>query len=936
MTDNRQERRDAILEHALELLPVDRGVYLAEACGEDIALRAEIEDLLAANERMSSVFLDNSASVPLLPIAHPPALASGDVLSARFEVEALIGTGGMGEVYRARDRLLNRYVALKMLAPAADLRARLEREARAVSALAHPHICSLYDLESDGAQHFLVMEYLEGETLADRLRRGHLPYPEWWRIADELTEALAYAHRCGIVHRDLKPGNVMLTDAGVKLLDFGLAKRSAHFSLESAKPDALRLASFVTATGMIFGTVSYMSPEQAEGQAVDARSDLFSFGCVLYEMVTGRQAFPGNSPISILGAILRGEPQPVRELAPLAPAGFEQLIARCLRKNPKERFRNVEDLRQVLAQLQPGMRPRRRFLNVLPAGPRAVAWILAVVLLIAATGILLYLRPITNIAAGLPNKNTRLNMLATFDGEGYDPALSPDGKMIAYAAEEQGRIDLFVSRVAGGGRVRLTNDDARESSPCFSPDGERIAFSRIDTVSRAREIWILPALGGNAVRVLRDATDPAWAPDGSRLAFIAQGGGRGNILATAASDGSDFRILCPTDARYPSLRHPSWSHDGTRVVFVRSSGGALAELWIASLTGSPPQPLFPTPQGHFSDDPVFTSDGRAIIYDSNRAGTTNLWMASLNGRQTVRLTTGPGPDSFPTVSRNGSIAFISSRHREAIILFQPANGASKQLLTHLDILWAPAFSPDGRQLAFTRAERDGSWDIWTSSLDGTGQRRLTSGAPPKIYPRFTPDGAYVLYQTWTSGPNRIWRVATGGGAPTPVTPENENDEYGDVSPDGQSLAFARTEGALTRVFIGPFGGGPAKPLTPNASTLPRWSPDGHWIAFSGGRSHSTGGIFVVRQDGTELRRLSETGSWPVWWPDGKRVAYLGVSSDGTQEIRTVDVATGVSELLRGLRFRATNAPFDISRDGAFIATSDVVQVSSEIWLLEPQ
>jgi serine/threonine-protein kinase len=210
-----------------------------------------------------------------------------------------------------------------------------------------------------------------------------------------------------------------------------------------------------------------MSAEQAEGHAVEARSDLCRFGCVLYEMVTGRQAFPGNSPISILGAILRGEPQPVRELAPLAPAGFEQLIARCLRKNPEERFQNVEELRQVLAQLQPGMRPHRRFWNPLPAGLRGVAWVVAVVLLIAAAGILLYLRPVTNIAASLPNKNTHLNLLATFDGEGYDPALSPDGKMIAYASEEQGRIDLFVSRVAGGGRVRLTNDDARESSPCF-------------------------------------------------------------------------------------------------------------------------------------------------------------------------------------------------------------------------------------------------------------------------------------------------------------------------------------------------------------------------------------------------------------------------------------------------------------------------------------
>jgi hypothetical protein len=317
----------------------------------------------------------------------------------------------------------------------------------------------------------------------------------------------------------------MLTAAGVKLLDFGLAKRSGHFSLEPSKQGA----SFATATGMIYGTVSYMSPEQAEGQPVDARSDLFSFGCVLYAMVTGRQAFPGNSPISILGAILRGEPQPVRELAARA-SGMRGIDRAVSPQKPEERFQDVEELRQALTQLQPGRLPNRRFLNPVTTGLRRLAWISAVVLMIATAGILFYLRPVTNINAGLPNKNTHLNLLATFDGEGYDPALSPDGKMIVYAAEEQGRIDLFVSRVAGGGRVRVTNDDARESSPCFhrmvsgSPSAGPIA-SAGRGISISCQPWGQCGSHPQCDRSRGRRTDPA---------SLCSAGGSGNILATAA------------------------------------------------------------------------------------------------------------------------------------------------------------------------------------------------------------------------------------------------------------------------------------------------------------------------------------------------------------------------------------------------------------------
>jgi len=298
----------------------------------------------------------------------------------------------------------------------------------------------------------------------------------------------------------------------------------------------------------------------------------------------------------------------------------------------------------------------------------------------------------------------------------------------------------------------------------------------------------------------------------------------------------------------------------------------------------------------------------------------------------VRITTGSGPDENPSIARDGTITFLNSRFREGLFLYDLVSGSSRELVSHSAYLWGPAFSPDGNDIAFSRSEVDGSWHIWIVSINGGPAQRLTSGTVPEIYPRFTPDGKWLIYFTWAQ-PNRIWKIPRAGGVADPITPSrNEDDAYADVSPDGRWLAFARTEGDMTRVYIAPFEGGEVRMLTRSPSTVPRWSPDGRQIAFSPVRSYD-GGVFIIATDGSGERRLTDTGGWPVWWPDGKQIAYLTVGPDGNEQVRVIPAAGGASKVLEGLEFLGTNYPIDLSPNNG-LARSNSVHLSSEIWLLQ--
>jgi Tol biopolymer transport system component len=445
----------------------------------------------------------------------------------------------------------------------------------------------------------------------------------------------------------------------------------------------------------------------------------------------------------------------------------------------------------------------------------------------------------------------------------------------------------------------------------------------------------MPTFGGDVATVMQRAGDMAWSPDGRHVAFIHRPRPTEPVaLVTAAIDGSDSRVLLRGDGAYPFVRGPSWSPDGRTIAVVRSTGGIAAEIWLVPVAGSSARRLSADPPAIFSDEPCFTPDGRGIVHSSNRGGSVNLWFLPVDGGPPTRITTGPGPDESPSVAGDGRVVFASARWRNALVLHQLSTAGSRVLLTHAPYIWAPAFSPDGREIAFSRAEIDGSWHLWGVTIDGSRPRQITASAAGELYPRFTPDGQWLLFHSWNT-PHVISRTRrTGLESRVLTTSPGIGDAFADVSPDGRTMVFARSTGRAETLFTASAIGGPAKQLSATPGSVPRWSPDGRHVAFSGDRTFA-GGIYVVRADGTGERRLSAMGGWPVWWPDGQRIGFLVVGINGDQEIHVIAASGGKPEKIPGPRYSGTNMPFDVSPDGAAIVTSNAVHVSTELWLLEP-
>ena len=455
-------------------------------------LRREVESLLVSDQQAES-FLES----PVLEVAAeamatqgPPSLV-GRILGP-YQILSVLGAGGMGEVYKAKDTRLNRTVAIKILprhlSERADLRQRFEREARALASLSHPHICPIHDIGKEDGIDFLVMEYLEGETLAGRLRKGALPLEQALQYAVEIAQALDEAHRHGVIHRDLKPGNVMLTKSGAKLLDFGLAKQQVLSPLArgtTAGQTATEIES-LTEEGMILGTLEYMAPEQVQGKPADARTDIFALGVVVYEMATGKKAFQGESKASLAAAILTSDPVPITRIQPSAPIALERSLGKCLNKDPEERWQSARDLagelKWILEDLansgtSAASKTQREDGQKAPRAKRATRLVgIAAALALAAAGALWFY--FARIAQSLPPM--KVSRVTSYPGLETEPALSPDGKMVAFVwnGENQDNRDIYVKLVDEGVPVRLTHDPADDRSPTWSPDGRLIAFRR--------------------------------------------------------------------------------------------------------------------------------------------------------------------------------------------------------------------------------------------------------------------------------------------------------------------------------------------------------------------------------------------------------------------------------------------------------------------------
>jgi Tol biopolymer transport system component len=854
-----------------------------------------------------------------------------------YELLASLGAGGMGEVYRARDTRLERDVALKMLprelGDHPQLRERFEREARTISQLNHPHICTVYDFGEQDGTGYLVMELVEGETLAARIARGPLPLADVLRYGIQIAEALDRAHRTGIVHRDLKPANIMLAKGGVKLLDFGLARSIGvrHAGQDAPTEKAL------TGEGTLVGTLPYMSPEQLHGLELDARSDLFAFGAVLYEMVTGRRAFSAPSSASLIAQILEHTPPAPSELERIVPPSLEQLILSCLEKDRDSRFQCAADVAHQLRWIpKPSAVPAPASgETTAPRRRRRVSAAALVLVVSAAAAMTAYrlARPAPSAFAA-----ARFTQL-TFDaGEEGEPSLAPDGKMFAFVRETEGNLDVFLQRIDGRSAINLTGDSkADDSQPAFSPDGTQVAFR---SERDGGGIFVMGATGESVRRVSDKGFNPSWSPDGRELLFSAQRArdpaivyGIRNVYVADVASGST-RLLSNKE----DLMQPVWSPHGHRIAYWTARHGN-RDIMTIDRSGRAETVTSITSDTAIDWNPIWSSDGGHLYFCSDRDGSMNVWRIAVDEKsgkakgvpEPVRV---PGRDiGFISLSADGRRLLYQSATTSGALIrlrFDPA----KERLTEDP---APLFhgsltmrylsaSPDGRWIAFT--VRGGQEDVNVMAADGSGMRQLTNDEARDRGVAWWPDGSRIVFYSNRKGAYDAWTIRPDGGGLTRLTAFKDGVNFPLVSPDQTKLAVVGDLGPGGIVSLA----GPL-PATKPATTLPdlpggrfmpqSWSPDGTLLA---GAPYGSVGLHVYSlETGTVTPLVADART--AAFVDARRLLFV----DTQRRVGVADVVTRQVRIIGSLP--ATNGRFD--RGAIAMSSTSIVAVSSnresDIW-----
>ncbi len=886
-------------------------------------------------------------------------IATGTKLGP-YEIQSPLGAGGMGEVYRARDTRLDRTVAIKVLNSQlvvnAELRARFEREAKIISQLQHAHICVLHDVGHQDGTDFLVMEYLEGETLADRLKKGPLATEQLLKIATEIADALEKAHRAGVVHRDLKPGNVMLTKSGAKLLDFGLAKPLAASAATGGKGSgsasvlaaaltspspAASPASPLSTRGTVVGTVQYMSPEQVQGIEADARSDIFAFGAMLFEMATGKRAFEGKTQGSIVGQILAVEPPPVSTLAPATPQALDRLIRNCLEKDPDERIQTAHDVKldlRTIAAEKVADRAAASDQATRAGGRQWMAWLAAVgaaAVLGAVGAALLYHRP-----QSAPSIRTSIN--------------PPPNTLF-----------------------RLTGDAA--GSPVLSPDGKLIAFTAAGTQGNL-EIWVRPlnSLEAHPIEGTFDAYFPFWSPDSRSLGFFIGG----KLRRVDLNGGAPIDVA---DAQQG--RGGTWGPGGVIVFSPQPS----APLMKVSATGGTPEPLTKLdPAQHTSHRfPVFLPDGKHLLYlainhDTSKAANDAVYYASLDGRENRLLLHAQSNALYAS-------GFLLFARGDKVLAqsFDPANGELKRdpqpvasgviddpSTWHMDVsatedgllvyssgaigdmqlVWLDRsgkdagvaadnlrnlsfarLSPQGDRLALQMDSGAGSTDIWVLDLARGVRTRLTFGSFANNLPTWSRDGKWIYYGSMRNGRMNLFRRSTdGSGAEESLFPGDHDVWPSDISPDGKVVLLYELVNHKNSVWALPLAE-PSKPwkIAEDGSNA-SFSPDGRYVAYHSRESGQIQVYVVPFGDRKGKWQVSSgSGALPIWAGDGKELYYVD-QANGAFSIVAVPVKEQGDELQFGTpqtlisKMNLASLPFyDVSRDGKKILVARLSQQGNQ-------
>jgi Tol biopolymer transport system component/serine/threonine protein kinase len=750
----------------------------------------------------------------------------GKVL-AQYQISEKLGEGGMGVVWKALDTHLDRFVALKTL-PAerladAERKRRSVQEAKAASALNHPNIVHIYDIaEVDGVQ-FISMEYVPGKTLDQLIGRKGLRLNEALKYAVQIADALAQAHSAGIIHRDLKPSNVIVSENGhVKVLDFGIAKLTEVATGEFGETATMRAHDGPsTEEGAILGTVAYMSPEQGEGKRVDTRSDIFSFGSMLYEMVTGRQAFHGDSKLSTLSAILKDDPKPASAVAADVPRDLEKIINRCLRKDPERRFQHMGDVKVALQELKEES-DSGKLTNMVQAGAparRKSRWIwalagTAVLLILVTAGGLWFLRPRSHPVP-------KIVPLTSYPGRQVNPAFSPDGKQVAFAwdGDQGGNLDIYVKLVDAETPLRLTNNSADEYAPAWSPDGRYIAFCR--DRGEHSEIWMIPALGG-AERKLGEAAASSdfygglsWSRDGKFLAVSDKStpGTSLGLHMISPETGEKRKLTSPPNGYFGDF-FPAFSPDGRTLAFARARAYGSNAIYLLSISDggeAQGEARRLTPDQPWIWGVDWTADGRSIVFSSGQEGSTNLSISAASGGTPERLVGGENASSI-SISRTGNRVVYERDSFDSNIWRIPGpnalnkNSVPTRLIASTKPDLEPQFSPDGKKIVFT-SDRSGTLAIWVCDRDGLGPMELTSFNGATVgSPRWSPDSRWIAFDSPKAGNSDIYVISADGGPVRRLTTGPSNNLRPSWSRNGRWIYFGSNRSGDWQIWKAPVGG----------------------------------------------------------------------------------------------------------------------------------
>jgi len=896
MTPERYQLIDQIFQAALELDAERRPAFLDEACSDDGALRREVDSLLTADSSGLS-YIDGPAfdMAARLLGSDVPELAPRTRID-RYEILSLLGRGGMGEVYLAHDEKLDRKIALKLLpsdfTTNPDRLHRFQQEARAASALNHPNIITIHEIGEFNGRHFIATEFIEGETLRQRLKQSRLSTSDALGMAIQICSALSAAHRAGIIHRDIKPENIMLRQDGyVKILDFGLAKLRHD---DDRGTDTGSDGNADLSSGLVMGTVKYMSPEQARGEQVDARSDIFSLGVVLYEVLTCQAPFGGKTASQIISSLRNGEPLPLKARAPIKPDGLQRIVNKALHKKREMRYQTAEKLLQDLRDVDQQFKSSgiARLINQIKHHQSAAGLVLALIVLALAGmsfGLFRFFR-----SRHVPFQNLVMTRLTNY-GDAWNPGISPDGKWVVYVRGEgldrpSPKHSVCLRRIGETTETEIVGPtEGQFGAVGFLPDGKSIYY-RLRLPNQPVATYTVPLSGGSATKmplttfgmsysadgqhiayidnnltegktsliiVNADGTGartivtlqsptyffsslaPAWSPDGKRIACIGQYGSEGSprVIEVDLQSRSERPI---TSSKWGNMRAVTWLPDGNGLLLTASEETSpILQIWYISYPSGEPHRITNSAISHFAVS--LSSDGTNLISDASWAP-TSIWVLPVMQRS---------PDRHPLVDmNNGKQVNVT-------------NFVGLTLFNYLRLGWTPE-----SRIVYVSQE-SGNADIWSMNADGGDRKQLTTDPHSDTWPAVAPDGRSIVFMSDRSGAENIWRMDIDGGNQTLLI-SDQNERYPIFTPDGKFIYYNSWNPGKETIWKMPSAGGQRTQVISDQSDGQVISPDGKLLAY-----YNSGKILVVPVDGgPPIRTFDGDNTKLAWSPDGRALTYL--------------------------------------------------------------